>query len=218
MPFAAESHSNANLTAIIQIYQKSIRFVVLLALPLFALTFVAAPAFMVAWVGHGYAISARTFQILLVGQFASVVSMPSYYIFLSTHVRYTAVIAVLNGILDVVMCLGLGYFYGYSGIIVGFTLVMLILSLLSIYVFYKTFHIRPLSLFRYVPLRSVVFSLILAVSLWGLLIQWSRPGFVGLALIGLIFGAAYCAFLWYSHLVSDDEVRGLTEALKVALR
>jgi len=218
MPFAAESHAIADLTSIASVYRKSIRYIVLSALPLFALAFVALPALMEAWIGPGYEISTYTFRILLIGQVVSILSMPSYYIFLSTHVKFTMIIAVANGLLDIVMCLGLGYFYGYSGVIVGFSLAMLILSILSILAFCRTFHIQPLSLFQYVPLRSVVFSLILAVFLWGLLIQWSRPGFVGLTLIGLTFAGAYYAFLRHSQSLSGDEVKGLARALKLVRR
>lgn len=215
MPFAAESYAVADLTTIVYIYRKSIRYIVLLALPLFALAFVVSPALMEAWVGPGYETSTYTFRIILIGQLVSIVSMPSYYIFLSTHVRFTMILAIANGLLDIVMCIGLGHFYGYSGVLAGFSLVMMIISMSSILLFCRTFHIRPLSLFLYVPLRSVAFSLSLAAFFWVLLTRWPRPGFFGLMLICLTFTGICSAFLWCSQSISGDEVRGLARSLKL---
>ncbi|MBE3116914.1 oligosaccharide flippase family protein [Candidatus Bathyarchaeota archaeon] len=216
MPFAAESHAIANLSEILTVYRKSVRYIVLLALPLFMLISVIAPVLVDAWIGPGYEASVYTLRVLLVGTFVSIVSMPSYYVFLSTNVRFTMFLAVANGLLDILVCIPLGHFYGYLGVVVGFSLVIAVLSLVSILVFSRTWKVGLLSLFSDVPLRSILFSLGLAVFFWVVLIFVTRPGLFGLALLCLTFAGIYGAFLWYSKSISRDELRGLGHALRLS--
>jgi len=216
MPFAAESLANTNVNNIISIYRKSIRYLILFAIPILALIFVVLPVLIEAWVGPGYDTSIITFRILMFGQILSIISMPSFYIFLSTHVKYTMILAVINSILSLIICVILGYIYGYFGIIIGFSVAMGIISLLSVLLYCKTYHINLLSLFLFVPKKSVIFSLGLSMLFWLLLVKWTDPGFIGLILIGLMFMVIYSAYLWHSQSFSIDEIRVLSHSLKLS--
>ena len=216
MPFAAESHALADMSGILTVYRKSVRYIVLVALPLFMLLFVLAPALIEAWVGPGFEASVSALRILMIGAFASIVSMPGYYVFLSTNVRFTMILAVLNGLLDILVCIPLGHLYGFSGVVVGFSLVMAGLSIISILVFIRTWRVGLLSLFTGVSLRSILFVLGLTVFLRAILIFVSRPGLFGVAFLCLIYATFYCVFLWYSKSITHDELRGLRRALRLS--
>jgi len=216
MPFAAESHAIADLGTIISVYRKGVRYIVLLALPLFVLIAAIAPSLMEAWVGPGYETSTYTLQILLIGSLISIVSMPSYYVFLSTNVRFAMILAIANGLLDILVCIPLGYIYGYWGAIIGFSLVMGGLSIVGIVAFCRIFQVGFLSLFSDIPLRSVSFSVGLAMLFWVLLNRWTRPGPFGLILMCLTFAGLYCMFLWFSKSISRNELRQLGRALSLS--
>ncbi len=214
MPFAAEAQANSNKEVIVKIYKQSIRYIIVFGFPLSTFIFVVLPSFVNSWVGPGYDVSAQTFQALLLGSFVSIISMPSYYIFLSTQVRLTMMIAIANGVLDILLCTSLGYFYGYFGIISGFAIVMVGGSLFSIYMFSKIFNISLSSLIIFLPLRCVVFSIFLGTALWFILLYFSHPGFIGLILFGVIFAVIYCLFLWLSKTITTKELKTLIQNLK----
>lgn len=214
MPIAAEANASGDGAGIVTIYRRSVRYILLLVFPFLALTFVAAPALIHAWVGHGYQLSSFTFRVLMVGQSISILSLPCYYIFLATHVRITMLIAVAAGAMDFVACIGLGYFYGYQGVIYGYAATMFGVSSLGIILFWRAFRIDPWSLLRHVRAQRVGWCVLPALLLWGLLICWPRPGIGGLALAGLALGAIYFAYLRISNVLSREEVRYVAEVLR----
>lgn len=214
MPVVAESNAGGDVAGIVTIYRRSVRYILLLVFPFLALTFVAAPALINAWVGHGYQVSALTFRVMMVGHSISILSMPCYFIFLATHVRITMLLAVAAGAMDFVACIGLGYFYGYRGVIVGYAATMFALSGLATILFWRAFQIDPWSLLRHVRPQSVGWCVLPALLLWGLLMCWPRPGIVGLGVAGMALGAVYYAYLRISNALSPEEVRYVAQVLR----
>ncbi len=213
MPFSAERYLLDGSDAIARVYKKSLRYLILFALPIMSFAFVMGPAFIVLWLGDGYELSALTFRILMVGQFASIVSFPSYYIFLSTHIRYTTYMAVVNGLLNVVMFAVLGTLFGYKGILTGFTIVMLILSLYGIRLLGKVFRIPARDLIGTVPTTSVLFIALLTLGMAFLITAWGHMGLVKMIALGSGYFSLYLGFLWLSKALTIIEVRRLVRAV-----
>lgn len=214
MPFTAELAAMADKGTIVSLYKRSTRYIILSAVPLLALIFISATAFLRSWIGPGYEATAWTLRIMLIANLVSIISLPIGNILTITHVRLMAIFGIANGLLLAVACVLLGRFWGYSGIIVGYGLTMTSLSILGFFVFWRVFDIRPNSLYPHFPLESVLFSFGLAAVYRVVLMRWLRPGIPGLAVMGFTFVGIYAAFLGISHPISNDELRQLTRALR----
>jgi O-antigen/teichoic acid export membrane protein len=214
MPFAAESHALGERISIINVYKKATSYVMLISIPLFMLLFLLLPSFIELWIGPNYEISTYTFRILSIGSLISVISMPCGYIFLSTHVKYMSLFAIANGILDIIFCIGLGYYWGYFGIVIGFSLVMGILSLVAIRLFCKTFQLSYRTFTTELPWKGCIIALILSLIVYFVLLWWPKPGVLFLLFITILFIVLYLLFLWMLGVLTDTEIKSFFISVK----
>jgi O-antigen/teichoic acid export membrane protein len=217
MPFVAELNILKKTEAIVGFFSKSFRYILLLSIPVFALSFFLVPSFINIWIGNNYAVAAITFQILLIAQFTSVLSLTSYFIFLSTNVSITMFFAVGNGLLDLLFCLVLGYFWGYMGVIVGFSLAMLLLSVLSILIILQTYHVDYVLFLRSLPIGALGFVIIMSIIASSILMRLPNLNLLGLIIVSGTFMILYAAYLIISRTVSLHEIKSVTSTIKLSM-
>jgi len=99
-----------------EFYLRSLRYLTLIAAPLFSLLLLFAVPFIKIWLGEGFRVSSATLQILALPWFISVLSIPAFLLVQSIGFpRLSLYSVIIYGIANLILAYLFVYLFGYGG-------------------------------------------------------------------------------------------------------
>ena len=142
---AASSLAAANEKEKLQkLYERSLKYMVGISLPLFLIAILLSYPFIKVWLGEGYELSIYTLYFLLVANFINVFAGPAFWMLTGTgRIKYATVTALSFAAVNIVLNIVLVRFFGYTGVVAG-TSISFILGALVLLVLYHRLDRIPL--------------------------------------------------------------------------
>jgi len=129
-PATAELKAKEDRGRIMELYLRSIKYVLLAGLSIGGLGILLARNFIFLWLGEGYQKSPLTLQILTIGYFFSVTASPAFFILSGIgKPRYGMRASILSALSNLLFSIGLFFLIGYYGIPLGTAISMCIGSI-----------------------------------------------------------------------------------------
>ena len=129
-PATAELKAKEDRGRIVELYLRSIKYVLLAGLSIGGLGILLARNFIFLWLGEGYQKSPLTLQILTIGYFFSVTASPAFFILSGIgKPRYGMRASILSALSNLLFSIGLFFLIGYYGIPLGTAISMCIGSI-----------------------------------------------------------------------------------------
>lgn len=109
-----------------QIYTESARFLVYLVGPSLAFLIVVSPIVSRVWIGTVVPEFVRFAELVFVAWFLNILSTPAYFANAGTgHLRWNFLGHLITGVLNVVLGIVFGYYFGGTGVVVAFSFALL---------------------------------------------------------------------------------------------
>jgi O-antigen/teichoic acid export membrane protein len=186
------------------LYNRSFKFMVMLAVPFCLLVVALANPFIGLWMGPGFGLSVITLQLLIPAYLVSVMTGPGTYILNGINRPDVAMrSALFAGVANLFLCYALVKTVGYFGLIIGIT-ISLIAS--AAYFISMLHHVLPelgWDMYYRVLLKPFIFSIPAALLLYYLDTCWSLAHIASLMIASALYlGTISILFLKSSYL--DD--------------
>ncbi len=186
--------ANLNETApelIQDIYKKSFRLVLFLVLPSLPLLIALMPVVSVLYLGEYQPTFVLFANLLLVGWFLNILSVPAYLSYLGTGaLRWNLAGHLVSGVLNAALGALLGWQYGGTGVVTGFVIALLAGNLVTAAVYQRTHAIRLVDVFERDSFQLGAVSLIGLFCAWAFYhltgVQWNPVG-AGFAMLAIYF-------------------------------
>ncbi|MGB6121672.1 MAG: flippase [Bacteroidota bacterium] len=197
---------------------RSTRYLMLFSVPLFAFVAAFAHEIMQVWLGGGFSQAARTLQILAVGYFAGIITVP---LAVTSQGRgepqYQMRTTLVQAIVNIILSTSLVLLYGYYGAVAGTVVAAIVGALLFTRVYGRRVIEHPLRTFGALlakPIVGVIPAVVAALAalelLQGLVSPATRLAVLGCLLLTFgVFLAAYLAMVLILRLVGPDDKRFL---------
>ncbi|MCG2725686.1 MAG: oligosaccharide flippase family protein [Elusimicrobia bacterium] len=190
MPAASELEAETNKESLYKLYFRSMKYIVLIGLPISILTILLARPFIDLWLGKGFERSVLTVQIFMFSYFFNIITAPGFFILHGMGkpqygMRSSVIAALLNLVLSVLLVIKIGYF----GAVIGTAISMVIAAGYFIIKFHKFMFIPILETAMPVFLKPLVAC---AASAMVVYILEPRAGFLNWYLL-IGFGCMYMA-------------------------
>ncbi|MBL7196664.1 MAG: flippase [Candidatus Omnitrophica bacterium] len=207
-PAASELDAKLDRQRLIELYSRSMKYVILSALPISLLVVLLAKPFIELWLGQGYDKAILTLQILVGAYFINLLTGPGFCILNGIGkpqyaMRSSIVAAVLNAVLSIVLVIKIGYF----GAVFGTASAMLIAAFYFLFMFYQVSAISFWNSFSKICLKPLMVGLL--SFLLGSIIIKNIPEFnwAGLVISGLAYLALFLALIFITgYIDSYDKV------------
>lgn len=213
MPAASELMAKDRMDAVQELVLRGIKYTALLAIPVFTLVGVLAPALVEVWMGKGYEDSARVVQLLLAGYFWLVLASSGMSVMVGIGKPY---VNTFYAVAQILLCTCLTVFmvrlHGLLGAAAGSGMAYLIGGI--------TYLVHSTILFR-IPLRRLVNRTILwkvlllflpALLLWALSSHCPPRGGLEILLQSCLFGVLY-SLLLVRYLIDDYDIAKISAVL-----
>lgn len=188
------------------LYNRSFKFLVVLAVPLCLLMMALANPFIMMWMGPGFGLSAITLQLLLPAYLINVMTGPGSFILNGINRPDVAMRSTLfAGITNLLLCFVLVKVVGYFGLIIGITV-----SLVASAGYFLTMLHRALpdiewSMYKKVFFKPLAFSVPLSLALYYLDQLWSLGNIVALMTSSLVYLVLMALLVLKSSYLDDFE-------------
>lgn len=137
-PAASEIHAKKEFSLLAGLYNRSFKFMAMLAIPFCLLVIVLAQPFVQMWMGEGFALAALTLQLLLPAYLVNVLTGPGAFILNGINRPEVGMrSALFAGGLNLFLCTLLIQWLGYFGLIVGISLSLIVSALYFISMLHK---------------------------------------------------------------------------------
>jgi O-antigen/teichoic acid export membrane protein len=193
---------------------RATKYVIILALPVFAFLISFAHEFLRLWLGESYDQSAVTLQILSVAYLASVVAAPLALVSQGKgepkhQMRATLLQVFVNVLLSTLLVMQFGYF----GAVAGTTVAMITGAAVFLGTYGRRFWNRTgaaVFSLAFKPIISVLPSILVCVVTHRLAVAelaiHTRPGqAIALAVVGVMFLVAYALMIRWTNTLSEDD-------------
>ncbi|MCK5022757.1 MAG: polysaccharide biosynthesis C-terminal domain-containing protein, partial [Candidatus Aenigmarchaeota archaeon] len=166
LPASSELDSLRGLEELEKIYLSVSRLFYFFATPVFLVVIVLADPLVQVWLGDGYKLVAIAIQLLLLGNFFSLLVTPQYFILLGIGKPQINTIAhALGAGINVILAIVLVYYIGFYGVLISGLISFLVSSLYIDFQFRKITSSDLSKYIRVVPGYAILAALILAGSL-----------------------------------------------------
>ncbi|MFZ5800398.1 MAG: flippase [Candidatus Omnitrophota bacterium] len=196
-PAASELDAKMDRDRLIELYFRSMKYVILSALPICLVTVLLARPFIILWLGKGYGYSVPTLQLLISIYFINLLTGPGFCILNGIGkpeygMKSSTLAALLNVILSVILVIKIGYF----GVVYGTVSAMLIAAIYFIFMFHRASKIPFWDFAAKIFLKPVLAGglsvLILSIFMNDkLLSNW-----IGLLAFGAIYLVLFVGLIW----------------------
>lgn len=207
-PDLLKSGGRTNLSETQWLMIKSIRFFMLLAIPLFVGFMTLGKEFISLWIGPEYDQSATILFILALAQFATTSSSPCAITLMGLNrIKFLAAMSILNGILNLSLSIlfVVAFNLGITGVALGTLIPMILINGIGVPIYacraleLKVFDLLRLTFFRWFP--TVVFFAVPCIVMARL--PFSLTWFTFFAKV-VVLGAIYIAIALPILLTSQD--------------
>jgi len=180
-PAASELEAKADKDSLYKLYFRSMKYVVLIGLPLSLLSILIANPFINLWLGDGYERSILTLQILMIGYFFNIITGPGFTILNGIgKPQYGMRSSILAGVLNLVLSILLVIKMGYFGVVIGTTISMIVAAIYFISMFHKIMNISIWEMIRKILLKPFVACSITCLIIYIIAKQIERIGWFSL--------------------------------------
>jgi len=125
VPATSALHANNEHGLISGLYNRSFKFMALLAIPFCFLVIAIADPFILLWMGPGFSLSAITLQLLMPAYLINIMTGPGTFILNGINRPDVAMrSAIFAGIANLILCYVLIKILGYFGLILGISLAL----------------------------------------------------------------------------------------------
>jgi len=168
MPAASEISAVKNQSALYNFYFRSSKYLILASTPFFLFGIFNASLILKAWLGEGYADSAKIIQVLALGYFVNVLTAVASTIALGMgkpefEMKYSLLVAPLNIALSIILILKIGL----VGACIG-TAISLVIGAVFLFRMFHNYISTPLRNFAYLlwkPMLASILSNLLVILL-----------------------------------------------------
>jgi len=213
MPAASELKARDRMEAVQELVLRGIKYTGLVAVPVFTLVGILAPAIVRLWIGEGYETSARIVQLLLTGYFWLVLSSSGMSVMVGIGRPYVnTVYAVAQIVLCTSLTVVMVYSFGVLGAAAGSGMAYMIGGI--------TYLLHSTSIFG-IPFSRIInrgiLCKVLLVALPGFLLlaasaKHPAQGILDVLLLSFVYGALY-VFLFVRYLIDDYDIAKISSVL-----
>lgn len=187
-PAASELEARTNKELLYALYFRSMKYIVLIGLPVSLLIILLASPFIDLWLGKGFEMSVLTLQILMIGYFFNIMTGPGFHILNGIGkpqygMRSSILAAFLNLVLSVVLVIKIGYF----GVVIGTAVAMVITASYFISMFHRVMNIPFWETSSKILLKPLIACGISFVIVYILVKQIKSIGWFGLVGAGSLY-------------------------------
>lgn len=206
VPAVSAMHARQEHNLITGLYQRSFKFMVMIALPFCFLVMALAHPFIRMWMGPGFELAAVTLQLLIPAYLVNVLTGPGTFILTGINRPDIGMrAALLAGGLNLVLCYVLVTTIGYYGLIIGITFSLVVSAAYFLVMFHHVMPAIRWSLYGKVFGTPLLFATPLALGLWYLDTQFSLAGLPTLVLSALVYVVMIAIFFFKSAYLDDFE-------------
>ena len=192
VPAASSLQATDESGKVIGLYNRSMKYMAVAAIPFSALIIALAHPFVRTWLGEGYTTSAYTMQFLMFGYMLNLLPGPGNFILHGINKPHIPMLNSIGaGITNLILCYVLVQRLGYYGIIIGILTTIVISSLMFIFMVHKDIQGLSWSLYARIYIKPIMVSAIACIPL--LIVNMLLP-FKGYMLLTLL-SAAYFAIV-----------------------
>lgn len=191
-PAASELEAKADKDSLHTLYFRSMKYVVLIGLPISLLVILFAKPFINLWLGEGFERSALTLQILTIGYFFNIMTGPGFFILNGIGkpqyaVRNAIMAAVLNLFLSILLVIKIGYF----GVVIGTSIATIIAAIVFISIFHRVTKIPLGKVINAIIVSPLIASIVPAIIIYIILNNIGSINIIKFASMGFFY------FLFY---------------------
>ena len=190
IPAASSLQATDEFTKLRGLYNRSMKYMAVAAIPLSALIIALAHPFVRTWLGEGYTTSAYTMQLLMFAYMINLLPGPGNFILHGMNKPHVPMLnSVGAGITNLILCFVLVQQLGYYGVIIGILSTIVISSLTFTYMVHK--NIQGLSWHLYADIynKPILISTVLCAMLIELNILLPFKGYILLSLLSVTYFA-----------------------------
>jgi O-antigen/teichoic acid export membrane protein len=188
------------------LYNRSFKFMVMLAVPFSLLVIALANPFIRMWMGPGFGLSAITLQLLIPAYLLNVMTGPGSFILNGLNRPDVAMRAALfAGCTNLIVCFVLIKTIGYYGLIIGITVSLVVAAG---YFLSMLHHVLPEikgAMYKRAVIKPLLFSIPASLALYYLDHYWSLANLAALTLSSLLYGGLIVWLLHKSAYLDDFE-------------
>lgn len=171
------------------LYNRSFKFMVMLAVPFSLLVIAIANPFIRMWMGPGFGLAAITLQLLMPAYLINIMTGPGTFILNGMNRPDVAMrSALFAGISNVAICFVLVKTVGYFGLIIGITISLVTSAGYFLTMLHQVLPNIEWSMYKKVLLKPLVFSIPVALSLYYLDNYRSLANIPALAVASMLYG------------------------------
>jgi O-antigen/teichoic acid export membrane protein len=210
IPASAHFNSEKAVIKLGLLYRQSLRYIVLVALPVFSVAAVLSPGFTEFWLRKGTPYVASTLVLLLVGWFLNTLILPAYFMLQGQgFARYQVYVASIQAVCSALFGYTLVQLFGYYGAITG---LVIGLSVAAVYLLWQYPRLCPEGAGRLVDKSLLVAVVVNAILLFPFIFKphWRQIHHpLGLALLTIAYLSAYVLLLVSFGCLSQTERKGI---------
>ena len=214
LPAVAALDAADNPDRILAALHRATRYVILLALPLFAYLCCFARELIAVWLGPGFEQSALTIQILAIAYYLNVIASPLSYVSQGRgEPKYQMKSMLIQVVLNIVLSTTLIMRFGYFGAVAGTTTAMITGVLIFFRWYGKSLVQHPLTLLVNANVKPVL--CILPAGLLALAVRWVLTESVGISsrvgvgavliVVGGVMLLVYALMVRSTGVLSEDD-------------
>jgi len=182
-PAASELDAMNDKETLYKLYFRSMKYVILIGLPMSVVAVLLAKPFIILWLGKGYEKSVLTLQILIVSYFFNMITGPGFFILNGLgKPQYGMRSSILATLLKLTLSILLVIKIGYFGVVIGTAVSMIIAAIYFIFAAHKVMNISVWEFNGKIlpkPLMACVVALLVVYILIKQAEQMRWLGFIG---------------------------------------
>jgi len=146
LPAASEVHAQKQTEKLKSMYYRSMKFFLVLGVPLMGCAAFFAQPFVELWLGNVNSLIVPTAQILMISNFINLLTGPGFYISIGIgNERLPMYSSVLGLVLNIILSVILLKFFGYFGVVFGSFAALIIASIFFLALVHRAMTIRTAS-------------------------------------------------------------------------
>jgi O-antigen/teichoic acid export membrane protein len=219
VPAVSALQASDGYAIITGLYNRSFKFLVMLAVPFCLLAAALANPFIRMWMGDGFALSALTLQLLMPAYLLNILIGPGVFILNGMARPEIAMRAALTaGILNLALCFVLVKTVGYFGLILGITISLIVSTLYFATMFHQVLPEVGWDMYRRALLKPMICSIPAALLLYGADRYLDLSHIGSLLVASLVYAVLVVTLLFKVKYLDDFEEKIFFGAIPFAKR
>ena len=187
-PAASSLQATQGLDKVRGLYNRSMKYMAIAAIPFSLLIVALAHPFMLTWMGEGYTISAYTLQLLMLSYMVNLLPGPGNFILNGMNKPEIPMqTSIFAGVMNLILCFVLVQTLGYYGIIAGIFSSIAVSGVLFVLLVHKNIENLSWSLYPKIFTRPALISVSLSLVLLAINYLYHFKGYALLCGISIMY-------------------------------